>query len=65
MLNKRNIFLLMMNKLKNIIPLLLLLSISSAPVFAWGGGDCPFSRKGANQDSSTEKVEETEASKRK
>ena len=47
---------------KVILPLVLALSVSAGPALAWGGGDCPFSKKGANQEASTEKVENSESS---
>ena len=47
---------------KAVLPLVLVLSVSAGPALAWGGGDCPFSKKGANQESSTEKVENSESS---
>ena len=48
--------------MKAVFPLVLALSISTGPVLAWGGGDCPFSKKDANQEASTEKVENSESS---
>ena len=50
--------------MKRIFPLLFALSVSAGPVLAWGGGDCPFSKKGENQKVSTEKVEKSESSKK-
>ena len=47
---------------KAVLPLVLALSICSGPALAWGGGDCPFSQKGANKEASTEKVENSESS---
>ena len=47
---------------KAVLPLVLALSVSTGPALAWGGGDCPFSKKGANQEASTEKVENSKSS---
>ena len=49
-------------KVKALLPLVLALSVSAGPALAWGDGDCPFSKKGINQDASSEKVEKTESS---
>ena len=47
---------------KAVLPLVLALSVSAGPALAWGGGDCPFSKKSANQEASTEKVENSDSS---
>ncbi len=49
-------------KVKAVLPLVLALSVSAGPALAWGGGDCQFSKKGTNQEASTEKVENSESS---
>ena len=53
--------------MKKTLPLLIALSLSAgnaASALAWGGGDCPYSKKGASQESVTEKAEESESSKK-
>ncbi len=36
------------------------LSITAAPVLAWGGGDCPFSKKESDrEEASYEKTEQS------
>ncbi len=49
--------------MKIFIPLLVAFSISANPSFALGWGDCPHSKKGANQESSAEREVKTESSK--
>ncbi len=49
-------------KVKAVLPLVLAISVSSGPALAWGGDDCPFSKKDTNQAASTEKVQESESS---
>ena len=49
--------------MKKVLSLVFGLSISAGPVLAWGWGDCPNSKKGANQETSNEKVEKPESSK--
>ncbi len=49
--------------MKKVVPFVFALTISAAPVLAWGGGDCPYSKKGGNQEVSTEKTEKAETSK--
>ncbi len=51
--------------MKKILLLLFAFALSAAPVFAWGSGDCPFSKKGANSESTTEKTEAANSSKEK
>ncbi len=46
--------------MKKILPLVFALSIGAAPVLAWGGGDCPFSKDKSNQETKTEQVEESD-----
>ena len=50
--------------MRKVIPLVFALSISSGQVLAWGEGTCPFKKQGANQETSTEKVEKSEASQK-
>ena len=46
--------------MKKILALFFTLSISTAPVFAWGfGSDCPYSKDKVNQEKS-EQVEESD-----
>ncbi len=47
-----------------ILPLILTLAMTTGPVLAWGGGDCPFSKKGSPQETSNEKVDESKSTKR-
>ena len=49
--------------MKKVLPLVFALSISAAPALAWGWGgegDCPFSIDKSNQETKTEKGEESE-----
>tara|TARA_Y100001968_G_C18891054_1_gene496152 strand:+ start:179 stop:346 length:168 start_codon:yes stop_codon:yes gene_type:complete len=52
--------------LKKFLAVCFSLSILSSPVLAWGGGDCPFSKKGSgsgsNQETSTERLEKSDSS---
>ncbi len=50
-----------MNK---ILALAFALSMATAPVLAWGSGDCPYSKNNTNQETSNEKTEKTEPSKK-
>ena len=50
--------------MKKVIPLVFALFLSTGPVLAWGSGDCPHSRKGTNQETSNEKIEQPESSKK-
>ncbi len=45
-----------------LLSMVLVLSVSAGPALAWGSGDCPFSKKDANREASTEKVEDSESS---
>ena len=47
---------------KSVLPLVLALSVSAGPALAWGGGDCPFSKKAGDQEASTEQVDNSESS---
>ncbi len=44
--------------------MLFALSMASAPVLAWGSGDCPYSKKGTNQEASNEEIEPSESAKK-
>ncbi len=48
--------------MKAVFQLIFVLSVSIGPVFAGLDADCPFSKKGANQEASTEKVKNSEPS---
>ena len=48
--------------MKKVLPLLFGLSICAVPVFSWGGGDCPHSKKGVDQGTSVQEVEKPNAS---
>ncbi len=52
-------------KLKKILSLLFALSISASPALSWGGNDCPFSKKGTDQNDSNEKIEKSKPSQNK
>ena len=45
---------------KKILSLAFALSIGSVPVFAWGEGDCPYSKDKSNQENKTEQIEESD-----
>ena len=46
-----------------ILPLIFAFSITAYPSFAWGEGECPFSKKNkANQEAKTEQLEKVKSS---
>ncbi len=51
-------------QMKKILPLIFMMTMAAEPVLAWGGGDCPFSKKGTNQETSTEKADESKSTKK-
>ncbi len=51
--------------MKKILPLLFALSIATGPAFAWGGGDCQYSKEEANKEVPNENIEKTESAKKK
>ncbi len=50
-------------KLKKILPLFFILSISASPVLAWGNGDCSYSKKRVSQETTSENMEKSETTK--
>tara|TARA_B100000700_G_C14845967_1_gene761605 strand:- start:755 stop:910 length:156 start_codon:yes stop_codon:yes gene_type:complete len=50
--------------MKRVLSLLFAISINAGPALSWGNGECPFSKGGEQQGTSSEKVEESEFSKK-
>ena len=48
--------------MKGFLSIALALSVGAGPVLAWGSGDCPFSKGEESQETSTEKVKDSESS---
>ncbi len=55
----------LVNKMTKLLPFAFALSIFASPVYSWGGGECPYSKNGDNQQVSNEKAEESESLKQK